>query len=93
MVESTEQTEVKAARRKTLKGRVVSDKMASTIVVAVSRKKRHPAYGKVINVTKKYLAHDARSEAGVGDFVLIEEARPLSKRKRWRLLKVIEKAR
>ena len=88
-----EQTEVKAPRRRTLKGHVVSDKMAKTVLVAVSRKKRHPLFDKVVASTKKYMADDPRGKAGVGDFVLIEESRPLSKRKCWRLLKVLEKAR
>ena len=84
---------MKAPRRKILKGVVVSDKMDQTIVVAVDRKKRHPLYEKIIRRTKKYMAHDHRGEAGVGDFVEIEETRPLSKNKRWRLLNIIEKAR
>jgi small subunit ribosomal protein S17 len=93
MTETTEKAQIKTPRRKTLKGHVVSDKMARTIVVAVSRRKRHSRYGKVINSTKKYLAHDGKEEAGPGDFVMIEETRPLSKLKRWRLLKILEKAR
>ena len=93
MTETTEQAQIKTPRRKTLKGRVVSDKMARTIVVAVSRRKRHPRYGKIITSTKKYLADDGKQEAGPGDFVMIEETRPLSKLKRWRLYKILEKAR
>ena len=92
MNETTENTEIKAPRRKTLKGRVVSDKMDKTIVVAVDRRKKHPLYTKIINVTKKYMAHDYKGEAGIGDFVLIEETRPISKRKRWRLVEILEKA-
>jgi len=93
MSETTENTTVKAPRRKTLKGNVVSDKMEKTIIVAVKRKKKHPSYDKIITLTKKYLAHDYKGEAGIGDFVLIEETRPLSKRKRWRLVSILEKAK
>lgn len=93
MTETTEKEKVKVPRRRTLKGRVVSDKMMKTIVVAVDRKKRHRRYEKIMTSTKKYLAHDPKEEAGLGDFVQIEETRPLSRRKRWRLLKIIEKAR
>ncbi len=92
MNEKAENTEAKAPRRRTLKGRVVKDSMEKTITVAVDRRKRHPLYGKIITRTKKYLVHDGKEEAGVGDFVLIEETRPLSKRKRWRLLSILEKA-
>ncbi len=92
MSEATENTTVKAPIRRTLKGRVVSDKMDKTIVVAVDRKKKHPLYDKILKRTKKYLAHDRSGEAGIGDRVLIEETRPLSKRKCWRLLKILEKA-
>ena len=88
-----QQPDLKSPRRRTLKGHVVSDKMAKTVLVKVSRKKRHPLFDKVVASSKKYMAHDPRGEAGVGDFVLIEETRPLSKRKCWRLLKVLEKAR
>ena len=93
MSEATENTAIDSPRRRTLKGRVVSDKMEKTIVVAVDRKKRHPLYSKIIKRTKKYMVHDYRGLAGTGDFVLIEETRPLSKRKRWRLLEVLEKAK
>jgi small subunit ribosomal protein S17 len=92
MSEAAENTNIKIPRRRTMKGRVVSDKMNKTITVAVDRKKRHPLYEKIMNRTKKYLVHDYKDEAGVGDFVLIEESRPLSKRKRWRLAKILEKA-
>jgi small subunit ribosomal protein S17 len=92
MNEATENTEIKAPRRKTLKGRVVSDKMEKTIVVAVDRRKKHPLYSKIIKVTKKYMAHDYKGDAGIGDLVMIEETRPLSKRKSWRLVEILEKA-
>jgi small subunit ribosomal protein S17 len=93
MAETTHETGLKTLRRRTQKGRVVSTSMTKTIIVAVDRKKRHPQYDKIVTSTKKYLAHDGKSEAGAGDFVMIEETRPLSKRKRWRLLKILEKAR
>ena len=93
MSEATENKPIKAPRRKTLKGTVVSDKMTKTIVVKVDRRKRHPLYDKVMTRSKKYLADDPKSRCGIGDFVLIEETRPLSKRKRWRLVRVLEKAR
>lgn len=93
MNEAKENTEIKAPLRRTLKGRVVSDKMDKTIVVAVDRKKKHPLYTKVIKRTKKYLAHDFKGEAGVGDVVLLEETRPISKRKCWRLVEILKKAR
>jgi small subunit ribosomal protein S17 len=92
MSEATENTNIEAPRRKLLKGRVVSDKMNKTITVAVDRKKRHPLYEKILTRTKKYLVHDHKDEAGVGDLVLIEETRPLSKKKRWRLSRILEKA-
>ncbi len=93
MIESSEKPAIELPPRKTLKGRVVSDKMDKTIVVTVDRRKRHRLYEKIITRTKRYLVHDPRDEGGIGDFVLIEETRPLSKRKRWRLVKILEKAR
>ena len=93
MIESSENTTIKAPLRKTLKGNVISDKMEKTIIVAVNRKKKHPRYDKIITLTKKYLAHDYKGEAGIGDFVMIEETRPISKRKRWRLVSILEKAK
>jgi small subunit ribosomal protein S17 len=92
MTEASENKTVKMPTRRVLRGRVVSDRMQKTIVVEVDRRKQHPAYDKIITRTKKYLVHDPRAEAGIGDFVQIEETRPLSKRKRWRLIKVLEKA-
>ena len=81
------------ANRKTKIGRVVSDKMEKTIVVAVETKVRHPLYGKIMNKTTKFKAHDENNEAKVNDRVLIMETRPLSKDKRWRLVEVVEKAK
>ncbi len=78
--------------RKTRSGKVVSNKMDKTIVVAIETTKRHPLYKKTMRVTKKYKAHDENNEANIGDVVLIMETRPLSKEKCWRLVKVVEKA-
>ena len=79
-------------RRKTKVGRVVSDKMDKTIVVSVERLARHRLYKRVIRLTTKFKAHDERNEAHVGDTVLIEESRPLSATKRWRLIDIIQRA-
>ena len=80
------------AKRKTKVGRVVSDKMDKTIVVSVERLARHRLYKRVIRLTTKFKAHDDANEAHVGDTVLIEESRPLSATKRWRLVTVIQRA-
>jgi small subunit ribosomal protein S17 len=80
------------ALRKTRTGKVVSDKMDKTIVVAVETAKKHPIYKKTMKATKKYKVHDENNEAKIGDTVLIMETRPLSKEKNWRLVKVTEKA-
>jgi small subunit ribosomal protein S17 len=85
-------TNVQASKRKTKVGRVVSDKMEKTIVVSVERLTRHPLYKRVVRVTTKFAAHDENNDAKVGDTVLIEESRPLSRTKRWRLIEVIERA-
>src|SRR5688572_23715264 len=79
-------------KRKTKVGRVVSDKMDKTIVVSVERLARHRLYKRVIRLTTKFKAHDESNEAHVGDTVLIEESRPLSATKRWRLVAVMQKA-
>jgi len=79
-------------KRKTKVGRVVSDKMDKTIVVSVERLARHRLYKRVIRLTTKFKAHDESNEAKVGDTVLIEESRPLSATKRWRLVDVIQRA-
>ncbi len=81
------------AFRKTRVGRVVSDKMDKTIVVAVEERVAHPLYKKIIKSTYRLKAHDENNECGVGDRVLVMETRPLSKDKRWRLVEIIEKAR
>ena len=79
--------------RKTRMGIVSSDKMDKTITVTVKYKQKHPIYGKFVNKTKKYHAHDEKNEAQVGDRVLLMETRPLSKTKRWRLVEILEKAK
>ena len=79
--------------RKERIGQVVSDKMEKSITVAVQRKEKHPIYGKFVNKTTKFTAHDEKNECGVGDTVKIMETRPLSKNKRWRLVEIIEKAK
>jgi small subunit ribosomal protein S17 len=81
-----------ASTRKTKTGRVVSDKMDKTIVVSVERLARHPLYKRVIRLTTKFKAHDEANDAHVGDTVLIEESRPLSATKRWRLVRVVARA-
>jgi small subunit ribosomal protein S17 len=79
-------------KRKTKVGRVVSDKMDKTIVVSVERLSRHPVYKRVIRLTTKFKAHDEANEARLGDTVLIQESRPLSATKRWRLVQVMARA-
>ena len=79
--------------RKTRVGKVVSDKMDKTIVVAIEDNVKHPVYGKVIKRTVKFKAHDENNEGGIGAMVMIMETRPLSKEKRWRHIQIIEKAK
>ena len=81
------------ALRKTRVGKVVSDKMDKTIVVAIEDSVQHPLYKKVIKRTYKLKAHDENNECGIGDTVEVMETRPLSKDKRWRLINIIEKAK
>jgi len=85
-------TEVRAFR-KTRIGQVVSDKMDKTIVVAIEDSVRHPLYKKTLKRTYKLKAHDENNECGIGDTVEVMETRPLSKDKRWRLVRIIEKAK
>lgn len=80
------------AQRKTRVGKVVSDKMDKTIVVAVETFVRHPLYSKRVKKTTKFKAHDELNQCGIGDVVKIMETRPLSKDKRWRLVEIVEKA-
>ena len=79
--------------RKERVGIVVSDKMDKTIVVAVSERVKHPLYKKIVNRTKKFKVHDENNACGIGDKVLIQETRPLSKDKCWRLVEIVEKAK
>ncbi len=79
--------------RKERIGIVVSNKMEKSVVVAVKWKEKHPIYGKFVNKTKKYHAHDEKNECGIGDTVKIMETRPLSKTKTWRLVEILERAK
>ncbi|MBS1951812.1 MAG: SSU ribosomal protein S17p (S11e) [Cytophagales bacterium] len=97
-METTETTATGTAtiernNRKERIGKVVSNKMQKSIVVALDRKVKHPIYGKFMTKTTKFMAHDEKNEAGIGDTVRIMETRPLSKTKRWRLVEIIEKAK
>ena len=85
--------EEKRPRRKVRTGRVVGDKMDKTVVVAVASTIRHPLYGRIIRRTTKFKAHDEANSVGVGDLVEIIECRPLSREKRWRVSRVVEKAK
>ena len=88
-------TEAKAAGKntRTLTGRVVSDKMDKTVTVLVERQVMHPTIGKVVSRTKKYHAHDEANDAKMGDKVVIEECKPISKTKAWKVARVAERAR
>lgn len=79
--------------RKTRQGVVLSNKMDKTVIVAAKFKEKHPIYGKFISKTKKYYAHDEKNEVNLGDIVQIMETRPLSKLKRWRVVKIVERAK
>lgn len=79
--------------RKEKVGQVVSNKMEKSITVIVDQRVKHPVYGKFINKSKKFTAHDENNDCGIGDTVKIIETRPLSKQKRWRLVEIIEKAK
>ena len=89
---STEAT-TRANPRKVKEGIVVSDKMEMTVVVAVVERVSHPRYGKTVQRTKRLYAHDEKNEAKIGDRVRVQETRPLSKLKRWRLTEIVERAR
>lgn len=89
---SETETNIARNQRKERTGEVVSSKMQKTIVVSVKRRFPHPQFKKVVTSFKKFYAHDEKSEAKVGDIVRIEETRPLSKTKRWRLIEVVERA-
>jgi small subunit ribosomal protein S17 len=90
---SGEETTQRVPNKRTLNGRVVSDKMTKTVTVLVERRMKHPLYGKYVTRTKKYHAHDENGEFHEGDLVEIEECRPLSKTKAWRVTKLLEKSR
>jgi small subunit ribosomal protein S17 len=79
--------------QRTLTGRVVSDKMDKTVTVLIERRVTHPLYGKIVTRSKKYHAHDEKNECHQGDLVTIEECRPISKTKAWRVANLIEKAK
>jgi small subunit ribosomal protein S17 len=85
--------EVNRNLRKERTGAVVSNKMEKTIIVAVKRKVKHPIYGKFVNKTTKFVAHDEENTCKEGDLVRIMETRPMSKRKNWRLVEIIERAK
>ncbi len=86
-------SETRTSTRKTRVGKVVSDKMDKTIVVAIADRVRHPLYKKIVKRTYKLKAHDEGNEAGIGDTVRVMETRPLSKDKRWRLVEIVERAK
>lgn len=88
-----EQEEITRNLRKERSGVVLSNKMDKTIVVAVKWKEKHPVYGKFVNKTKKFHAHDNDNACGIGDMVRIMETRPLSKTKKWRLVEILERAK
>ncbi len=91
--EQTQSEKPKRGQRKVRIGRVVSNKMNKTIVVAIERKVMHPLYRKVYVRTTKVMAHDENNECNIGDIVKIMETRPLSKHKRWRLVEIIQRAK
>ncbi|HHU23084.1 MAG TPA: 30S ribosomal protein S17 [Clostridiales bacterium] len=86
-------SEVRTTSRKTRVGKVVSDKMDKTVVVTVETRVAHPLYKKIINRTYRLKAHDENNECRIGDIVRVMETRPLSRDKRWRVVKIIEKAK
>lgn len=81
-----------AADNRTLQGRVVSDKMDKSITVEIERRVKHPIYGKFVRKTTKVHAHDENNECHIGDLVVVEQCRPLSKTKTWRFIKLVERA-
>jgi small subunit ribosomal protein S17 len=89
---STETTKAKAKNRRTVVGRVVSDKMDKTVSVAIERLIKHPMYGKYIRRTSKVMAHDEKNECKTGDRVTISECRPVAKNKSWQVVDVVERA-
>ena len=91
MAETTNQPETKRGNRKERFGEVVSNKMAKTIVVRVERRFPHPRFKKIVTAYKKFYAHDEKAEAKIGDMVVIQETRPLSKLKRWKLFEFVRR--
>ncbi|MBM3907825.1 MAG: 30S ribosomal protein S17 [Gemmatimonadetes bacterium] len=92
MAETTKTDAAARTARKVRTGKVVSDKMQKTVVVAIERRVPHPVYGKMVTRTKRLKAHDEQNSAKVGDTVRITETRPLSKDKRWRVVEILERA-
>lgn len=90
---ATEETTVRRSRRKIMQGRVVSDAGQKAIIVEIETRKQHPLFKKMVKKSKRFMAHDENNECRVGDRVRIMETRPLSKRKRWRLVEVVERAK
>ena len=85
-------SEQSAADNRTLQGRVVSDKMDNSITVEIERRVKHPLYGKFVRKTTKVHAHDENNDCQIGDLVIVEQCRPVSKTKKWRYVKLIERA-
>lgn len=92
-MEETPQSEAARGRRKVRQGRVVSEKMDKTAVVAIESRVRHPLYGRIVRRTRKFKAHDETNDCHVGDLVEIMECRPVSRDKSWRVTRVVERAR
>ncbi len=88
-----EKKESSRAQRKTRIGKIISHKMQKSVVVSIERQVKHPLYGKYVKKTSTFMAHDENNDAKEGDTVLIMETRPLSKRKRWRLVEILERAK
>jgi len=93
MTDASQDTEKKQSYRKQRTGVVVSTKMDKSITVLVERRLKHPIYGKYLKKTKKFMAHDEQNGCNEGDTVRIEETRPLSKRKRWKLVEILQRAK
>ena len=93
MAEMTKESATERNARKSRVGKVVSDKMQKTVVVAIERRVQHPVYGKMVRKTSRLKAHDEENSAKTGDTVRIMETRPLSKDKRWRVVEIVERAR
>jgi small subunit ribosomal protein S17 len=89
----TVETAEERNKRRVLRGVVTSDKMDKTAVIEVTTLKQHPLYGRTVKRTKKFKAHDENNECGVGDTIEIMECRPLSREKRWRMVRIVEKAK